>query len=398
MKKTIFLVMFLLSLSLVQASPNVDLQLAKQDPLPATPGETVEVFVNVYNTGNDARNLEIEFKDNNVFTLLNENNRVVNVPVLGSFKDQQIRYLVYVNDEAPTNANIELSYSMQNSDVNVNKFIPIRIGDELPVVTIASTTSTPSTPSPGEEFVWTINVRNDASNSIRDVKLTLDVEEVISGQAVVRNLPFIPMSGTNEKNLNIIVPQQTASFSFNMIVDPSARTNVYKVPAILSYTDINGNVREESFVLGKQVNSEPELHLAIDSSNVNTNNRQGDVTFIVTNSGLADIKLASIEILPGESYEIVSSNNRVYLGNIESDDFDTARFTLKTSEDRPTYNVRLHFRDSMNTQFTHEYEITHNLREGSSSGGLGFTTIIIVLAVIAGIYYYRKKKKKQSDE
>ena len=153
------------------------------------------------------------------------------------------------------------------------------------------------------------------------------------------------------------------------------------------------------------VNDEPDLMTVVDRSTIYSDDGQGEVTVSITNKGFSEIKFLTVTLAESESYDILSSAEEVYLGNVDSDDYETATFKLRTHTDGAdvvTLPVTLSFKDAMNN----EYEVGKNLslelissaeagNEESSTGTV--ITVLVILAVLGFIVYRRRKCKRRKQ-
>ncbi|MCH8014624.1 MAG: hypothetical protein IH823_07605, partial [Candidatus Dadabacteria bacterium] len=98
----------------------------------------------------------------------------------------------------------------------------------------------------------------------------------------------------------------------------------------------------------------------------------------------------------------------VYLGNIDSDDFETADFDLfvkKTNERQITLPLILEYKDANNNDFKDSINLNLNLYSTSEAKKFGlkkrnkFVGILIITIIVGvGLFYHRKylKKKKKA--
>ena len=395
-KIILLIAIFILTLSTVSAAILVDV--SNQVPNQATQGQLVDVYVTFTNTGqNDIRNLEVEFKDSNFLRLSNEVDRIRTLPALGTFRDFTIKYTIQVDENAPNGIlNANLIYSASNIPGQTTKNIPVRVQTPESILSITDVKTEPEVVSPGQEFELIISVSNLAQTPLRDVNLELDVAPQITGNTIVRDIPLIPLR-SNQRSVNRINSGQTTEFKFSMITAPDANTMVYKLPINLRYFDDNSNLRNIELITGVKVNGEPNLIVAIDQTSINKQSTVGDVNFIIINRGLTDLKTATINLIENEDFEILSSSSLQYLGNIDSDDFDTIRYRVRVNNQNITFPITLTYMDSLNQEFTEDFVINYNLRESSNGGSGTFFFILIILIAIAGWYYYKKKNKSKEE-
>ncbi|MFT4311471.1 MAG: COG1361 S-layer family protein [Candidatus Woesearchaeota archaeon] len=402
MKKiTIIMLALIMLMPLAIANPVPNVELATQNPLPARQGSTVDVTINIQNIGSaDIRNMEVEIVDSNFIKLLSEQQRKTNVPILGSFKDFSRTYTFLIEENTPDGTNfIDVKLISQNNRVITNKRVPIQVGTTTPTLTVTSVNLEPQNAAPGQEFKLTIGVRNDASAVARDVSVALDLEPLIAGNAIIRDLPFTTINMANTKKTARINQGQISYFEFNLLTFPEATSRVYKLPININFEDEQGNQMQQNVQTAITINGEPNLIIDIDQTNINKNQRTGDITFIVINTGLTDLKTTTIKVEESENFNLLTPGRLQYLGNIDSDDFDTVRYRFQIPEgDNVQIPLTLNYKDALNNDFEETFQVTLNLHEGSQNGSGSLIAIILILAVTGFIYYRYKKKQNQQEE
>ena len=397
---TMALMLILLPLAVANPVPNVDVGM--QNPLPTRQGSTVEVTLNLQNLGTtDIRDMDVRIVDSNFIKLLSEQQRTTNIPVLGTLKDYSRTYTFLVENNAPDGTNfIDVEIEIGNDRVLTRKRIPIMVGTTTPTLTVTSVNLEPQNAIPGQEFKLTIGIRNDESSTARDVNVNLALEPVIVANAILSDLPFTTINMANTKKVNRINPGQTSYFEFNLLAFPEATSKVYKLPININYVDELGNPREQNVQTAVSINGQPNIIIDVDQTNINKNQRTGDITFIVINTGLTDLKMTTISVGESEDFNLLSAGKLQYLGNIDSDDFDTVRYRFSIPEkDEVQIPLKITYKDALNNDFEQEIMVNVNLHEGQSSGSGSLIVIFIILAVAGiGYYRYRKNKKQKLEE
>ena len=110
--------------------------------------------------------------------------------------------------------------------------------------------------------------------------------------------------------------------------------------------------------------------------------------------------------MPSDNYRILS-NEEVYIGNIDSDDYETADFELfigGSKEKKVSLPVVLEYKDANNNDFKERIELTLDLYSASEAKkfglkkGNGFVgNLVIVVIVVAGLFIYRKWRKHKKS-
>jgi hypothetical protein len=154
--------------------------------------------------------------------------------------------------------------------------------------------------------------------------------------------------------------------------------------------------------MGIVIGAKPDLSITLDDSEIYESSKSGEIVVKVVNKGVTDIKLMNMKLMPSNKYRILS-NDEVYIGNIDSDDYETADFKLfieKSKEKQIKVPVVLEYKDANNNDFKETIELTLDLYsalEAKKFGlkkGNGFVgNLVIAIIVVAGLFIYRKWRK-----
>ena len=152
--------------------------------------------------------------------------------------------------------------------------------------------------------------------------------------------------------------------------------------------------------------SPPEYELVKEESAVFLAEQQGIIVLSVSNTGTSDINFVVLELLPTQDYEILS-NPKIYLGNLESDDYETAEFEIYTHAVPPgaiPLKLNLKYKDSFNQDFNEERLLDLRIfsKEEARKFGLlaapnyfGMGIGIVIAVLIIWYLHHRRKKKKE---
>jgi hypothetical protein len=382
---------------------DIQISLVNQDPDPVQPGKNVDVRLRVENRGSIVANdFEIQVLPDYPFsTPAGEDS----IKQLGSiWRVQQdidtaiVKFTLHVDDNAATGTNLlRVRYRVSGGAwVEPDVAYEITIKRTNTIVDINSITITPQIIAPGQTAQVKLVLENTVNQLVQNVQLKLD----LSGTT----LPFVPIGSTNEITIYELKPNEQKEFTFTLIAKPDASSDVYKIPLILTYSDIDGTVYTKTNIFGLTIGGKPELDVIIDSSTIYSTNTVGTVTIKTINRGSSDLRFVNLVLQPSANYDIVSSASD-YLGKVDSDDYGTSQFKIfvKTVKDHNVeLPVTLTFRDAINNEYEQSYNLTLMLytqeqaeKLGIAKGGsiLGILIVIVVI-VGAGYYFLRRKKKK----
>ena len=132
----------------------------------------------------------------------------------------------------------------------------------------------------------------------------------------------------------------------------------------------------------------------------------------VINKGLSDVKFLEIE-LKKSSYYSITSPERVYIGDLDSNDFDSGEFTVYFKENAPStpnLPVVIRYRDILNKEHEETFNLNAKVYSQEQAIQLGlvkknntFVYVIVVIVIIAAYIIYRRikkaiKRRKEKEE
>ncbi|MCF7872089.1 COG1361 S-layer family protein [Candidatus Woesearchaeota archaeon] len=407
MKKTTILMALIVILTLAMAtqtnaaSPEIELTIQSYSPSPIEPGDSAELWIKAENIGTEtAKKLQVEFLDNYPFKLISENDRITTINELEMGRSYILRYKIQIDPGAIQGSNnIQMKYSYDgHQEYSVTKNLPLLIRTTDTPITLSYVKLNDETMHPGEKNTLKIGIKNLAkSSTVRDLSVELILTPVYGSTGILADIPFTPLNSGSKKTLDKIRAGQTAEFEFQIATYPDAESKLYKVPVQIKYRDEIGTQYNDTILIGLEVNSKPELMITLEDSQINTQNPKGEITIAVTNRGISDLKLMTLTLEESQDYQIISPTNQIYLGNVDSDDFETARFEIKTQGSGTIkLPIQIEYKDSLNKDFKENYEIEYNILEpNGEQNNTGTIIIVVIILAIIGIIIYKKRKKKR---
>ncbi|NOX71278.1 MAG: hypothetical protein GXO64_01080 [Candidatus Micrarchaeota archaeon] len=247
----------------------------------------------------------------------------------------------------------------------------------------------------GKAFSMKIKIDNKGTGFIENVKVKVDTT----------NTDFMPVDMTNQKIIKRIQGQSSAYVSFKFFVDADASIDVHQIPIELTYYDKFGNSYSDSTVAGIPVIAKP-LYLAnLESTDIVTAESKGKVVVSVSNVGKGTLYFVVLEIVPTGDYEVIGPT-KTYLGNLDSDDFETGQFTIymNPTEKRTVPLVfRIYYRDAYDKLYNETFSIQHKLYTKEEAAKMGLVSSdngatvngIIAVVVIVGLFVWWRRKKRR---
>lgn len=391
-------------------SPIIEATLAYQNPDPVQPGDEVELKWSVKNTGaSTAKSAEFRIVPEYPFSVSageTEMQAAGDISVYDAEKietgETTVKYKLMVDDNAVEGEyQLLLEYRTEEGISRGNWIelepFTVSVGGKATNVIVEKTKTEPELLGPGEEGTVTLTIANKGQSDIEDVKVTMNVDAVPE---------IAPVGMGNEVIVQKIAAGESLEVFFTILIDPSAEVKIYKVPIELAYQDERGNSYEKTTDVAIVVDAEPEYVLNVEESEVYAINQKGNIVVSLSNIGVSEIKYATLTLEPSEEYTVLSTDT-TYLGNLESDDYETAQFTIYTNEyveELPLHFV-LVYKDAYNKNYEDEMTVTTKLftglqarKYGLKEGNGGILFIFLIFAGAAGFWYWWRYKRKKEKE
>ena len=373
--------------------PDLTIESVIMSPFPVTPGEEFDLLVELKNsnTRKTIKELEFSLDDGYPFKAVSNN---VKIASLEPNKKIVVTFRISTDKNAVNGVNtLRLVYEDSTDIKYVSKELLIDVLSNTKDLSIISVRTLPREIVPGSEINAVVTLKNMVNVLMKEIEVDLD----LSG-----DVPFTPIGSTTKKTLNSLNSGEEHDFIFDISVDADAESKVHKIPLIIKYSDEFSKNYTIDTITGFKVATRPKLDYSIDSSEVYSSGKNGNVVIKVVNSGLADVKFLNVELLKTEDYEIISVPN-VYLGNLESDDYETAEFKIyANSRKEVPLKLKVNYKDAFNEDYETEeklmlplYSSSELIKYGLSGNGGVSTSIsylILVIFVYTFIVEWRKEK------
>lgn len=379
-------------------NPHFKFTLQSYTPAPAEPGSYITANIQIQNDGDGTTTgAAVEFIDNYPFKVDDEADKKKIIGALGPGEDFLAEYRVRIDNEALEGTSyLKLRYTTDGTNW-LEKKIPLTISATTQkTLAIDQVNVIPDVIKPGEQTNVAIKLKNLGVSDLRDVSVKIDLVASVIGSTVV-DLPFAPIGSSIEKRISLLKSGGTTDFDFVLRSYPEASAGIYKIPVILSYTDQSGNEYSRTDMMSLIVGGEADLMVQVDSSTLKKAGGKGNVLFSITNKGFDEIKFLTLTMGTGDNYKITSTSDKIYLGNIDSDDYETAEFELEINPNTETVTLPLtiEYKDALNNHYEKTAELTLPLANGGgqqdNSGVI--IGVVVVLVIIVGFIIIRKSRK-----
>lgn len=231
---------------------------------------------------------------------------------------------------------------------------------------------------PGKESHISITIKNTFSEDVEDLSFGF----ILSGTS------FIAVGGS-EESTDELREGHDEDFSFTLKPSYSVKPGDYELPYELSYK-LNGERFVKKGSVGVHVTGSPELRLTAEPKTPVVGMKD-TITVKIINDGLADARFVSLAVA-GEGMTLLS-DEEVYIGSIDSDDFETATFDIMYTREKTALAVTLSYRDLDNNRLTEDTRIplTAYTREDAIARGIvtrNYTPYYIVAVVVIIVLWF----------
>ncbi len=421
MKKIIMYLFFLILLASFASAGLVsggvmDVTLLSQQPDPVEPGSLVEVRWKIENLGEKIDDIEFKILPEYPFSLLPEDDGIRTVGNLYGRQQGDDAVILYYKFRIDENAiegtnDIKLEYKTKHQpNWNVLESYDIRIQTSDAILSVLSIETNPEVIAPGQKANIKIKLKNEADSLLKNIKIAWSPLTITSSSSAassaIEELPFTPIGSTNEKTLYSLETKSEKEISFDVMVSPDAESRDYKVQLMLSYEDELGNDYSVDNVMGLVVGKTPDVSVSIETNSIITPDSQGEISIRFVNKDVMDIKFVNVELEEQDCYTILSPSHQ-YLGNIGSDDYETAEFNLYVEKSEECVNLPLmiNYKDANNNEYKENMTLQLVLYSEQEAIQLGlkqksntFGWIITLVIVIGGFWLWRRYKKRKQNK
>lgn len=404
-----------------QHTPNLQVLTLKYEPYPVNPGEYFDLWLKIGNE-EDAEITDLTFELIPEFPFSIDKSETA-TRYFGKIPANTIvlvHYRIRVSEDAVTGVNpVKFRYRYVQSNLKwIGSQEDILVQTREAVLNIESVVSEPQMIAPGKSAYVTINLKNLGSSAIRDVLFKLDlamstvaknpttlVPTAVVVDSYFNAVPLVPVNSSTEKMIGYIKGNEEKSVTYILKAYPDAASKVYKVPVRITYQDTIGRNYTKDDVVGLVVGDVPDLSAYISEDTIYSAGAAGDITIKFVNKGTTDIKFLNVMLKKTESYDIISAD-KVYIGDLDSDDYETADFELnvkRLKDNKLAVPVHIEYKDANNVDYAKNISlefIAYSMKERGMSTSNSFTKLVVVLVILAAAWlvYRRWEKNKKAKK
>ena len=260
----------------------------------------------------------------------------------------------------------------------------------------------PAPAEPGNYVSLWVSVQNWGNDDLRDVCLRIKPE-----------FPFYLDPWDNGiECIGILGAFKDKEIEFKLKVDEGAIEGDNTIDIVwCDDSKCQTEYKTKTVTINVKTGGSPDMLTILEDSDVFLPNSKGEATMGIINKGKLDIKFMTVTLQPSEDYEILSPD-KLYIGELDSDDSDSAEFTLYMNAGKKlmgveiiTLPVKFEYSDANYKQYTEQrniplkvYSSTDAKKYGlvqTSSGVMYFVGLMIFIAIgYFGWKWWKKRNKK----
>ena len=380
-----------------------------QNPDPASPGGYVELRFKVQTFGQEvAEDVKFQIISSFPFSLDSTSSAVLELGDLTPGHRGEDAHIIFYKlrvDEDAVEGDNEIILKYYTKEIGWQTLKPFTVRVETnDTMLVIKEVLIDSAVEAGKPFDLILKIQNLADSTVKNVKASLELVRKLSTSSTVsyEDMPFSPYDSSNEQFIELLQGGETGEVVFKLIPDTDAESKPYKLSLTLSYSNAVGTSFEDTHIIGVSVKDDPKILMNLEDIDVYESNEKGRVTFSVSNIGTSQIKFVVVEMLSSDSYTVLSSD-KVYLGNLESDDYETAEYNLfLTGQGGNLFKLKISYTDNYNNELEQFVDLPITIYTGTEAKTYGLTqqnngrTAFLVMVLIALIgYAYKSYKKKK---
>jgi hypothetical protein len=259
---------------------------------------------------------------------------------------------------------------------------------------------------PGQEASLDVKVKNDFNYDVEDVRLTLIFNSVSSTTIDLTKPTQFSSVGSAQDYQDSIDEDDSETFNFEIRAANNLEPGNYNLGYRLEYKNNNNSIVSELGSIGVVVNSKTNLDfIAITSKPIV--GMKDKLSLKIVNKGFGEVKFLSVQLQP--SGFTLLSEDKVYVGSVSSDDYETADFDVKYTGKNANLIATVTYKDFENNDKTQSIDLPIKVysQEEALKNGLitksnaplivGVVVLVIVIWIIVRAIRKRNKRKKLSQ-
>ncbi len=223
--------------------------------------------------------------------------------------------------------------------------------------------------------------------------------------------PFVLLPGEDDiKETGIIGTNSDKILDYRLFVNKGTKAGDYDLTFwTCSDNECNKVIKKTDLTITVKTGGEPKVNLGIEEIEEVAFNQKSKLTINIVNKGELDTKYLTVTLDETEDF-IVISPQEVYVGELESDDFETATFDIyfKSEERKPETTIievpiLVEYTDANNKEYADKqildirvYSQEDLYKYGLATKPTPFGAYVVIAGLLVAIFFiYRRIKKKR---
>ncbi len=362
------------------ASSNINVVSLRTNPYPAEPGQYMDIWIQVENTG-DAKvnNFKFTLEPEYPFSFYKGENATRYISTLGIYEPVVLKYKLYVDENAVEGWNdLKYKYNAGNVWVEMKTKIYIAHKPRLELVSV-----NPSEIEIGKTSNISLTVKNMGHAEARNIKVELNTLST-----------DVKVVGSDTRYVSSLDVDDEKSFNYKIVSD-SSNTGVELVPVTIYYEDLNGTQQSFMSYIGLNIIGEPNINVILrDEYPKPSVNGKSDISVEVINSGPVQAKFVYVNAsTPAGEIE----KDKVYVGDLDSDDFDIVDFNihLKDTPGRKPLYVTVSYQNPEYKNEVISKTIYFDVEKNSQNSSNTYIFLGVVVALVVVLFLLRGRKHRR---
>ncbi|HID73189.1 TPA: hypothetical protein EYP38_04560 [Candidatus Micrarchaeota archaeon] len=234
-----------------------------------------------------------------------------------------------------------------------------------------------------QEGTLTLEVANDGTETLEDVRITFDDEN-------------LRLKYENELEVGSIAAGSSATVSAVVFADYSPGLNL--VPATITWEEENVD-KTQSVNIPLTISSDVEVGVYLEAKPAPLT-MGGEHTISVLVSNLGSYGIDNVEVgMESEVLQMLDISTERYIGSLDNDDFSTVQFKVRVDAMAPgsyPMDVTITYRDKSGEWKSTSIEQNVEIYAPSAEGGTELCIAVpVVLAIGAGVWWFKFRKKPE---